>query len=87
MDSSAATHRPSTIITPRPARCCTALGAASEGFKEIFMNSLSAISILCWIATLVSFHTGHPLGHVTALLGLAAAAAIADGLSTPPRRR
>jgi hypothetical protein len=41
------------------------------------MNSLFTISIVSWAGMWFAFHLGHPVGYVIALIGLAAAVAIA----------
>jgi hypothetical protein len=61
------------------------MGVRRQSSKEVTMNSLCVISILCWVAMLIAFHTGHPIGYTIAILGFAASAAIADELSSQRR--
>jgi hypothetical protein len=49
------------------------------------MNSLAEISIISWILMWFSFHFGHPIGYVVAIVGLATAVAIA--VDAPARHR
>ena len=53
--------------------------------QEDDMNSLAVISIISWIVMWLSFHFGHPVGYVVAIVGLATAVAIAG--DAPARRR